>query len=431
MLFFNSGTKTGENESISRYVHYFTRQNCKVTLFGRFFICLPQLNIVALQIKFELQIMKKVLLSFLFCGIGVLSLVAQITVTSATFPSAGDTLRTSIDAAPSGISISAPGVDQTWDFSTLAESFPQEVIMSDASEGAAYDQFPGSDLVVLNGVSETYYNKTSTVFEVLGYKGPDPGGLGLDVAAHLNPAELQRRAPMHFFDLNSTSSALLLPFSTASLPDTLTSQLPGGVDSLRIRYATDRTDLVDAWGKLTIPGGTFDVLRERRFQVSETRLDVKLPFLGWQDVTDLVQLGFLGKDTTLTYNYFNDVSKEPIAVVTTNNTGDAVTRVVYKKLDLTSDIGGPEGSGLPDCRVYPNPAVDDVRFEMSNLPAGTYTLKIYNILGSEVWRQQYPIVNNKTIRVNLSNLRKGTYLFSLVSDKGKTVTTKRLIIIRP
>ena len=67
-----------------------------------------------------------------------------------------------------------------------------------------------------------------------------------------------------------------------------------------------------------------------------------------------------------------------------------------------------------------------------NVPSGKYDLKIYNILGVEVWSQNYQFQNaTDTVLLDVSDFKKGTYLYSLVNQKGKRIATRRLIILRP
>ena len=73
---------------------------------------------------------------------------------------------------------------------------------------------------------------------------------------------------------------------------------------------------MDAWGTMSIPGGTYDVLREKRTLDQDVRLDAKVGFLGWQDITDIV-LGLtdigadvLGNNQVVRYYFWNDVAKE-------------------------------------------------------------------------------------------------------------------------
>ncbi|MEK7253219.1 MAG: hypothetical protein AAB316_00615, partial [Bacteroidota bacterium] len=71
---------------------------------------------------------------------------AQITITNATFPAEGDTLKMAFDAAPPTIEITPPGGDQNWDFSDLKLSFDRTLIYRPASEGSVGYQVPNADL---------------------------------------------------------------------------------------------------------------------------------------------------------------------------------------------------------------------------------------------------------------------------------------------
>ena len=99
---------------------------------------------------------------------------------------------------------------------------------------------------------------------------------------------------------------------------------------------------------------------------------------------------------------------------------------------VADDVINNVNSGRADVFAYPNPAIESARFEFMNLDRGAYRLVIYNILGVEVWRNDYEInQDQRTTKVDLSDFRKGTYLYSLIDERCKTLTTKRLIILRP
>lgn len=378
--------------------------------------------------------MKQTLLLY-FIGISLIT-QAQITVTNATFPAAWDTLLTAVDNLPSNINIQTPGGDLSWDFTTLQAPFTRSNVVKPATEGGAYDQFPTADLIVnLTENGEGYINVTDDEVQLIGFSGEDPLGQGIQVTASFDPPLIQKRAPMNFFDVHQSESALVIPISADDLPSELLNQLPITPDSIRIRYTFDRLDVVDAWGTITIPGGIFDVLREKRIEVSELRLDAKLGIFDWFDITDIALqaagLQQLGSDTTITYNYFNEESKEPIALVTMNNSETTVESVIYKAHELSTQVQNIEKM-KPGVYAFPNPAIVNVRFEFSNLQPGKYSLNIYNILGVEVWSKDYSInTGYLTEKENISSLRKGTYLYSLVDEHGKTISTKRLIVVRP
>ncbi len=371
-------------------------------------------------------------LSILF----VFVIQAQITITDAYFPQAGDTLKTAFDGMPSGIIINPPGgtIDQNWNF-TSVQGMSRQTIYRPASEGEASEEYPTADLFVpIDPIGETYYKSTASTFELIGYQGLDPANLGISLLVHLDPTLIERRAPLNFIDFGVSHSAVILPFSADIIPGGILDSLPATPDSIRLRITIDRSNVVDGWGTVTIPGGTYDVLREKQIEEQETLLDVKFglgQFSFWIEDIEIPGLDFLGKDTITTYTFYNDTEKEAIAIVTVDNqNNDIVITVEYKDNDIQTNIRYVN-TGRPDLIAYPNPAIDDVRIDFFNLPASVYTLKIYNILGIVVWEKKYSISGNRNEKISLTDLRKGTYLYSLVSDNGNIISTKRLMIMRP
>ena len=358
----------------------------------------------------------------------------QITITNASFPAVGDTLRTATDPMPS-IDLLGPGGDQEWNFTNLS-GIVQEQLVQDATDGEFFSEFPNAELLITTlaniDAGEIYYNVTNTSYDNLGYVGPDPAGFGLNLVARFSPQVPERRAPMNFFDVNTADTDVVVAFDSSVLPPEISDSLLVAPDSIRFRITADRLDVVDGWGTLSIPGGTYDVLREKRIETRETGMDVLVPFLGWLDVTDAIGLDFLGTDTTTTYNFFSNDAKEAIAVVrVTNNEEETPILVQFKSNDIVSSVNYVN-TGRSDLFASPNPAINEVRFEFLNLKKGIYKLKVYNILGVEVWSDKYSITDNHhAVRVDLSDFRKGTYLYSLEDDRGKTLTTKRLIILKP
>ncbi|MCB9305824.1 MAG: T9SS type A sorting domain-containing protein [Lewinellaceae bacterium] len=364
---------------------------------------------------------------------------AQITVTSATFPAAGDTFHLAVDDAPMGLAIATPpGGNQLWDLTGLDATNTFDIVYRPANAGMSAFLFPGADLVVIGQAGETYFNVTNNKVEVLGYAGTDPTGFGLDVLAKFSPAIAERYAPLNFFDIVPQVTDLSLPFSTALLPDSLFQGFPLP-DSIRVRIHTDRLDAVDGWGTCQIPGGSYSVLRQKRTDYTTTNLDayVTFPFpLGWVDIGQIIPAGsgglsnFIGTDTTTTYRFYSGTEKEEIAVATMSNDLSTIESVQYKSLP-TTDVFDTKAPGSANIQAHPNPAVEWVRFECTNLPKDDYTLKIFNIVGKVVWKENYSLSGNKSIKLELEDFKKGTYLYSLLDSKGNTIGTKRLVVLKP
>ena len=363
---------------------------------------------------------------------------AQVTVTSATFPSAGDTLDYALDNDPNGLTIATPpGGNQTWNLLDLQANQTLQVIYRPASAGLYAASYPGADLVVVGAATETYYDKTTAKFAVLGFAGATPVSLGTQALARYTPALVERKAPLNFFDISSQNADLVLPFAIpAALLDSLNLNLPVQPDSLRARVETNRLEVVDGWGKCQIPGGNYDVLRVKRTEYRTTGLDVHAPFIGWVDIEPFLGAGggalagFFRTDTLVTFRFSSNLEKEDIAVATMSNDLATVEQVQFKN-NATTGFFDVDSPGAATIQAYPNPAVEWVRFNCANLPQEDYTLKIFNIIGKEVWKENYKLTGSKSIRIELDDFKKGTYLYSLTDSQGNIIGTKRLVILKP
>lgn len=361
----------------------------------------------------------------LFCLLWIgllLPLHAQITITNAVFPAVGDTLFYAVDNQPGDIVMTAPGGNQQWDFSHLDASFTWQQVFQDAQTGPEYDAFPSARLYYQTDADvRAYLNVSAQHVSLLGFSGGSPATFGLDLVPHYNPPIVQSRAPLQFFDIHQVSSGLLLPFSTDIIPDI--GQFPVRPDSLRLRVAINRLDVVDAWGTLTIPGGSFDVLRQKRTEYREARLDAKVPPLGWLDVTDVaiqaLQLGSgLGVDTTVSYHFLNDQSKAAIAIVTTDNSQLRVVGVQYKDLGVSTGTNHVE-QAIADLAVFPNPADEVLHLRAGGLSGGDYTVFIYTLLGQEVYRKSgVKAAGALEENLEIGRLEKGVYVCQIFHADG-------------
>ncbi len=366
-------------------------------------------------------------------------LSAQITITSATFPAAGDTLRMAIDyAPPSGIAVfTPPGGNQVWDLSDLEADATQEIVFRSASEGNVGAQVPGAELfAVLSPATESYYNVTDTKFELQAYHGILPYDLVSNNIFEYYPPLPERRAPMNFFDISANSSGFLelflpLAFSPLLMINLAAVTNNAQIDSMRYRVAISEISAVDGYGTMSIPGGNFDVLREKRTQYTETRIDAKIPPLGWLDITDnAIQAGFygLGVDTTVAYYFHNDVAKEHIAIVTLNNQQNAVTQVVFKNTTPPVVDGLDEENAVNIAvKISPNPASDEVVVDFKNLAPGKYRLVIFDELGRATVERTAQLSSGHTERLDLSRLSPGIHFFSLFDEKGQMVCREKLV----
>lgn len=365
---------------------------------------------------------------------------AQITVTNATFPVAGDTLKYATDLNPDGVVITPASIGAaTWDFTGLAATLKSETVFRPASEGMAAASFPTATLFAATpgGQSETYFTVSATSFDNLGFSGADPTGGGLPVQTDFKFTQPvpERRAPMNIIDFHLAESSLNIAFSLDDLGPLADSLGPiaGIADSIRIRATASRTDFVDAFGSLSIPGGTYDVLREKRTEYRETRLDIH-SFLGWQDITDLILGGAggggiadgFGTDTTVTFLFFSNTEKEVIAAVTTDVDGTTVQSVEYKDNGVISE-NNETVAASPLVIASPNPASNEAVFTLENMPSGNYSLRILDARGAMVLSGIMALGANQ---LSLENLQSGTYFYQVFDENNRAMANGKLLIVK-
>ncbi len=380
---------------------------------------------------------KSILYAIVFIFISI-KMTAQISLTDAYFPSANDSLVTA-SALPQWTRFvrltPASTVAQRWDYSFLRSALNSTARTTErylaATDTALLRQFPNAKLMRdIGGGQLAAYNKSTTRFDLLGFKNINFGGLlRLPlVAKYLQPVA-ERRAPLVFNTTFRNQSNFVVAFSTDIIPDTLLATLPLRPDSIRIRFQTDRQDKTDAFGTILIPGGSYDVLRERRYEVTDTKIDAKISVFPWFDITSLVLTGAQRpQDTTISYYFWSNLAKEPIAILTTNNR-DSVLRADYKYLKIntsvknTADTEGPVSLG-----IFPNPTTNEAFFDVkTSLPKASFSLLISDNLGKTIVEKQ--VYNNQQtrIQIDVSAFASGIYWARLVDDNGQFLAAKSFV----
>lgn len=378
--------------------------------------------------------MRQLFNTLLFLAIAQLCL-GQITVTSATFPAAGDTLRYAIDNQPTVDAQSIftpPGFNLTWDLGKLQARVLANQVFLPASAGKNVASFPGADLLTTNVATETYYNLTSSRLETMGYAGTDPFGFDLKAIYKFSPPFPERRAPLNFFDINQSSTSILQGFSVSDLPPVVRSYLPIGTafDSLRIRLAISRVTAVDASGTLILPFAQFPVLREKNTQYREYRIDAKVLILGWLDVTDVILKtsdawdSILGVDTTVVHHFFNDKSKEVIAEVNWNTAQNQILSVRFKAPPRATVPTREVQPPTAQLKAFPNPVNAEIQLSFVSLTSGQLRIEIHDALGRTVKASQLQVVQDQKTQWQMPShdLPNGLYTVVLsTADRRETI----------
>ncbi|NJC25458.1 T9SS type A sorting domain-containing protein [Neolewinella antarctica] len=372
-------------------------------------------------------------LSLLFA----LPLTAQEVLTSAYFPTPGDTLRTNVADSTWATTLDfqfAGGDDLSWDFSNP---------VSDRQRSAPVDvaddvDFPNAALVItIDPFNRVYYVVEESTFKIVGAKISLDLFPGFEISAPVDPARPERHTDLQPGDVltNSTSNVTVIPFDSipaaarALLPD-----LPLRIDFLRLTTTILRTDSVDAFGTVRLGDNFYSTIREKRTETIDLKIEAKSSIFPYVDITQIIAdsapelAGDVGTQAPVTtYYWWNNDSKEAVAEVRTNDAG-AFEEMTYKRaLAATSTRGLGAGQAL--VKIYPNPASASVTFEVANLPRDQYVLTLINAAGRKMLTRTFSARGNQAkIAINVSDFPGGLYVANLRNVRGLTLASRRIIV---
>jgi len=215
----------------------------------------------------------------------------QISVDVSDMPVAGDTLRVSV-ANNIPEDFDNTGVDTTWDFSSLqplnqrldsfvaATSTPPEFwlffipgIETNLASPRSGSFVPG--LSVTDAF--TFYNKTATAFNDLGYAVKVQG---IPFPLRYDEPDTYYKLPLAILSTWSSESAYSLPIP--------------GIGYYGVQRT--RTSMVDGWGNLITPFGTFQTLRVKSHVIQKDSIYIDSLQSGIVINRDINEYKWLGKD---------------------------------------------------------------------------------------------------------------------------------------
>lgn len=347
-----------------------------------------------------------------FLGIG------QITITSANLPGAGESfiVSQSIDFQ---IDYASTGADYQWNFSNLSylnQTSREHNSMSGvplfinlaygpfassnyrATYHAPFTDLPinqfGNILPVQFGDVNQYTRKTTQRLTLVGYSA-SVSGQGVPIKS--DTIETKYIFPLNYGDNYVSRGYTQLDLSAPPL-----NML--GIDARWVQ-TRKRSTVVDGWGEITTPFGTFDVLRVQH-KIEET------------DSIEYDGFSF-GLDIPVMYEYewLSDEEKIPVMkIVTTEILGnETIISIEYRDFDYV----GLESLEATELLVYPNPVTDELAISWKE---GQKSVRIYHINGTMVKDFSFEGAIHK---INTSDLSSGMYY--VVIDNGGEVITKSFV----
>jgi hypothetical protein len=345
-------------------------------------------------------------------------------------PSPQDTLYFMTDKLPENIRIGNPGANK-WNQIFLNAPFAKSTIFHPASQGNYSKDFEGADMVIIKGEEETYLKRNGDELMILGYSGIDFLGYGIKSVCKFEKPYIWLETPIEYDSYHQYSGKLIVPLPISHLPSQYTKYLPYSPNEIRVVFDLVRDDYNDAHGELNLPQYSFDVLKQTRVLTTTKRLEIRRKDIPWQNVSSLIPGNAFGSGTKKTEHwFFNEFEKMFVSRILVSEDERSIQEVEYR-VDRYRQLLENDLEGKPNIFAFPNPTFGKLKFDLNNLTPGYYTIKVFNVLGIELWKDKIYINQSKTISEDFSHLKKGTYFYGLENEKGRTIVTKRLVILRP
>jgi hypothetical protein len=364
--------------------------------------------------------MKKILALAIYC-LSIFNVVGQDTITSQDLPNAGGIYVLSIGSSFTGMDVTSTGANHNWDFSQLTKTgqridtmkttqdtdpllsffFINNQFNTNRANHATRGNGFNLGFVNVSDVFNYYYNSTSE------YRQPGFGAVmtGLPLPIAYSPHDVIYRFPLNYSDEDSVAFSYEVDLSAAV--------------GLYFKVKKKRRNLVDGWGSLTTPYGTFDVLRVKSVVVEQDSIYV-----------DSLNLGLnLPAVTTIEYKWLGKGHGLPLLQINTSG-ANAVTQILYQdSIDFSAISELPVMVEEPV--VFPNPASEKVFIKYKLNARSDMQFTLIGTDGKVIFENSEknipPGENVKMIELTNFDLPVGNYLLNV--GNGKTKKSAPLLII--
>jgi hypothetical protein len=355
--------------------------------------------------------MKLTIISTLAIVLNSLLGFSQITLDDTDFPNANESFAVST-AGISQVDFASTGPNHVWDFSNLSSngqlprdfnslsgvSFminfaygPTAITAYRASYRAPYTDLPINQLgtflpIELSDVFQ-YTKKNAQRLNLLGYS--------VSISGQSLPVKSDTIETKYYFPLDYGDEYTSKGYTKMDLSVVINAQW---IQSRK------RHSVVDGWGTITTPYGTFDVLRmQHRIEEIDT-----IVYEGMAFGTPLPVM--------YEYEWLAADEKIPVLKITTSEVGgnETIVSVEYKD----NPILGVENKEVSNVlKLYPNPVNESLSIAFK---AGKNNVSIYSVEGALVDSFTF---ENAVHTFNASHLKSGMYLISIASDGEVTNST--------
>ena len=320
------------------------------------------------------------------------ALSAQITLDQNDMPSVGDNIPRKSDTMTVLPGPGGSGPNQTWIFTATSNYVISEntSVVSVASTPNG-NQFGTSNMAMTtDNANYLYFKNAAQSFSTQGFSG-DLLGTGV-INAAFSPDLTLHQFPRTYGSSFSDTYGI-----NVTVPGQAINPL---ISQIKFKRSSLVKDTTDAWGKITTPHGTYDVLRIHTTEIATDSI-FAMPLFPptWTLVSS-------SKDTTHNYSWVGKGGKLAIAEMSFDTLG---MPKIFKWTELPGiGVGMEENVGVA-MNVFPNPAQSPLPVPADSKYLGE-TLTVMDVCGKIVHSE---IMTNTATLMNVAHFSPGSYILHL------------------
>lgn len=356
----------------------------------------------------------------LLCFILVINnlLFSQIVINNSDMPASGDKINVSTALTAGNIDYTLTGTDYTWDFSSLVPlSQTVDTFVTVLSTPIYY--YPTFLLSANHALKQSninlgllqmsnvynFYNATNSAYSLVGYAAQISG---IPVPLKYNTADRIFKFPLNYGNIDSTTSS-----ATLNIPSL------GYFNEVK-----KRKNIVDGWGTLKTPYGSFPVMRIKSviYQKDSLFLDtIPIPFPAI--VRNITEYKWVGKNFGIPLLEIVETSFGIMPAITT-------TITYIDSIRNLNPFGIEKVINNENISIYPNPASTEFTITYNLSKAAETDFRIYDITGSEIkileQGSKNKGINQKTYSIANEKIKQGIYFLKL---KFNQITYTRKLVV--
>lgn len=328
---------------------------------------------------------------------------AQITVAYSDFGSIGDAIVEYYDRTPDEtIQVGDPGPNKVWDFSTLKTTGKDTIAFVDPRDTPFSKDFPTSNIAL-------YF---SEFYDVWMFMKLSPSelinkGSGFIIAEEKRIDKMDEpfiKYPLRYQDVSTNTRS----------NNEIVEKTKKGADSIKRTRVWELETLVDAWGDIILPNGTFFSLR-----LKAVTSCIQYFYRKEGDHWILIQQS--DKSTSTCYRWFTHDKnvKYPLAQIVMDNDHK---RPIIAKFLPASPFEKMINRTKTEIKAYPNPAREQISVD-SKQQKESY-INIYSFTGQLIKSIQS---KQAITKIDIATISNGTYFIVVRDPEGRVLGKSKFI----